>query len=174
MCCHGVQPSTEQQEETQSFHLSLNMSTETQSDDWDSPAQVELVALINPSRVLIVIKMWLPVTLQLRPAAVPLGHMVDKDLAHLMDAQVQLDDQVYSQQLDCTLLRGEGGASEDQGYWTLPVEQVLPLPEHIPASFKGKSWAQIEQEDEQRVDTLVQQFRRGRFICYFDSESLAR
>lgn len=100
-----------------------------------------------------------------------------EDLSRLMDAQVDLEDQVYSYQLDSALhseRRAWGGARQDEGFWTLPIEEVLPAPAHIPESFRGKTWAQIEQEDEEKVDKLVQQFRRERFICYFDSESLAR
>lgn len=101
----------------------------------------------------------------------------EKDLSHLMDVQVDLKDQVYSSQLD-TALHSEwqagGGVRQDKGFWTLPIEEVLPVPAHIPESFRGKTWAQIEQEDREKVDNLVQQFRQERFICYFDSESLAR
>lgn len=103
--------------------------------------------------------------------------MEEQDLSHLMDVQVDLEDQVYSSQLDTALhseWRAGGGGRQDEGFWTLPIEEVLPAPAHIPESFRGKTWAQIEQEDEEKVDKLVQQFRRERFICYFDSESLAR
>lgn len=103
--------------------------------------------------------------------------MEEKDLSRLMDTQVELEDQVYSYQLDSTLhnkQQAEAGARQDDGFWNLPIEDVLPAPEHIPESFRGKTWAQIEQEDEDKVEKLVQQFRRERFICYFDSESLAR
>ncbi|KAM7375623.1 hypothetical protein PAMA_014637 [Pampus argenteus] len=97
------------------------------------------------------------------------------DLSHLMDVQVNLADQVYSYQLDSALHKcHRGRARPDGGFWNLPIEEVLPAPEHIPQSFRGKTWAQVEQEDEQKVDKLVRQFRRGRFVCYFDSESLAR
>lgn len=95
-----------------------------------------------------------------------------RDLGRLMDVQVDMEDQVYSSQLDCALLGG--AVQQDQGFWDVPIEDVLPVPQHIPESFRGKTWTQIEQEDEARVERLVQQFRRGRFICYFDTESLAR
>lgn len=92
-----------------------------------------------------------------------------------MDVQVHMDDQIYSSQLDCALHNREGGdVRQDQGFWTMPIEQVLPVPKYIPEYFRGKTWTQIEQEDEDRVEKLVCQFRRGTFICYFDSESLAR
>lgn len=100
-----------------------------------------------------------------------------KDLSHLMLVQMDLEDQVYTYHLDCALQHEQQaghGARREEGFWTLPIEEVLPAPEHIPKSFRGKTWAQIEQEDEEKVEKLVQQFRREKFICYFDSESLAR
>lgn len=100
-----------------------------------------------------------------------------RDLSHLMDLQVDLEDQVYSHQLNRALhseLRAACGALQDEGFWTLPIEEVLPVPQHIPQSFRGKSWTQIEQEDEVKVEQLVRQFQKGTFRCYFDSESLAR
>lgn len=96
----------------------------------------------------------------------------NRDISSLMDIQVDMVDQLYFRQLDSALLGG--GITQDQGFWTLPIEEVLPVPERIPESFRGKTWTQIEQEDEEKVERLVGQFRRGRFICYFDTESLAR
>lgn len=148
-CCHGFSSPPCQQEETDSFHFSLPASMETQSDNWDSPAQ----------------------------RGQTLSQVEEQDLSHLMDVQVDLEDQVYSYQLESALhsdRRARGGARQEQGIWTLPIEEVLPAPRHIPESFRGKTWTQIEQEDEEKVDKLVRQFRRGRFICYFDTESLAR
>ncbi|XP_039885686.1 LOW QUALITY PROTEIN: DBF4-type zinc finger-containing protein 2 [Simochromis diagramma] len=95
-----------------------------------------------------------------------------RDLCHLMDTQVDVEDRVYSQQLHFAL-HGPGDRTEE-GFWTLPIEEVRPAPERIPESFRGKTWTQIQQEDEEKVERLVRQFRRGRFICYFDTESLAR
>lgn len=95
-----------------------------------------------------------------------------RDVSSLMDVQVDAVDQRYFKRLDSALLGG--GTMEDEGFWTLPIEEVLPVPEHIPESFRGKTWTQIEQEDEEKVRRLVGQFRRGRFMCYFDTESLAR
>ncbi|XP_008298596.1 DBF4-type zinc finger-containing protein 2 [Stegastes partitus] len=158
--CHGVSSTPCQQEDTESFHVSLPTSMETHSDDWDSPLQVVLQR-----------------GHALSDTPVQVSHTEGQDLSRLMDVQVDLEDQVYSYQLDSALHsdgRPGGGARQDQGFWTLPIEEVLPAPERIPESFRGKSWAQIEQEDEEKVERLVQQFRRGRFLCYFDSESLAR
>lgn len=101
----------------------------------------------------------------------------EPDLSRLMEVRVDLEDQMYSNQLDSVLhceRQARGGAKQEEGFWTLPIEEVLPALAHIPESFRGKSWAQIEQEDEEKVEKLVRQFRRDRFVCYFDSESLAR
>uniref|UniRef100_UPI0037E7315F DBF4-type zinc finger-containing protein 2 isoform X2 n=1 Tax=Semicossyphus pulcher TaxID=241346 RepID=UPI0037E7315F len=160
-CCYGVSSTPCQQEETESFHFSLPVSMETQSDDWDSPVQ-RGQTLSDP--------LHSHTPAQMRQTE-------RRDISHLMDVQVDLEDQVYSYQLDSALHNKQGaggGASQDHGFWTLPIDEILPVPEHIPESFRGKTWAQVEQEDENKVDQLVQQFRRERFICYFDSESLAR
>ncbi|KAM4711274.1 DBF4-type zinc finger-containing protein 2 [Anableps anableps] len=155
MCCYSFTSPHHQQEETESLHLSLPVSMETQSEDWDTPVQVVFQRAGPPT-----------------DAPVQVAQKQGRDLGRLMDVQVDMEDQVYSNQLDSALLGG--GVQQDQGFWNLPIEDVLPVPEHIPESFKGKTWTQIEQEDEERVERLVQQFRRGRFICYFDTESLAR
>ncbi|GLD68002.1 DBF4-type zinc finger-containing protein 2 isoform X1 [Lates japonicus] len=164
MCCYGVTSASCRQDDTESFHFSLPVSMETQSDDWDSPVQVVLQQAQTLSDT--------------QPPYTPVqvrGQAEGQDLGHLMDVQVDLEDQVYSHQLD-SALHGERkrGGGQDQGFWTLPIEEVLPAPAYIPESFRGKTWAQIEQEDEEKVEHLVQQSRRGRFICYFDSESLDR
>lgn len=100
----------------------------------------------------------------------------EQHVSRLMEVQVDLEDQTYAQQLDRALQSQQraGDGARPEGFWSLPIEDVLPAPEHIPESFKGKTWAQIEQEDEEKVENLVQQFRQENFICYFDSESLAR
>ncbi|XP_072316071.1 uncharacterized protein [Eucyclogobius newberryi] len=87
----------------------------------------------------------------------------------LLELQVDVEPD-YTQQLEWAL-----EAPEDRrGYLYQPMETVLPLPRHIPPSFRGKSWADVEKEDEARVLKLVQQFKTGLRTCYFDSESLAR
>lgn len=83
---------------------------------------------------------------------------------------MDLEDQFYSYQLE-SVLHGERRA---EGYRALPIEKILPIPAHIPESFRGKTWPQIEKEDEVKVERLVRQFRQAKFLCYFDSESLAR
>lgn len=89
-----------------------------------------------------------------------------QDLTCLMGLQVLLDNQVYKDQLHSVLHLSGEGVKQDQA--------LTPGPRHIPESFRGKSWAQIQQEDEEKVERLVHQFRRHTFTCYFDSESLAR
>ncbi|KAK1876282.1 DBF4-type zinc finger-containing protein 2 [Dissostichus eleginoides] len=129
VCCHGS---------SDSFHFSLPVSMETQSEGWDLPVQRGLENTpVQVSR---------------------------EDLCRLTEAQIHLTEahlqqHLYSARLDSAL---QGG------------EEVLPAPQHIPESFRGKSWNQIHLEDEEQVERLVRQFRGGAFLCYFDSESLAR
>ncbi|XP_040888011.1 DBF4-type zinc finger-containing protein 2 isoform X2 [Toxotes jaculatrix] len=165
MCCHGVTSNPCQQEDADSYHFSLPVSMGTQSNDWDSPVQVVLQQAQTLDDT------------QPPHTPVQVSQADGRDLGCLTDVQVALEDQVYSYQLDSALYserKAGGGARQDQGFWTLPIEEVLPAPAFIPESFRGKTWTQIEQEDEEKVDRLVRQFRHGRFICYFDSESLAR
>lgn len=171
MCCYG------QQEDAESFHFSLPVTMETQSDEWDSPVQVPVRqaevsrTCVSPVLTLLSLQVALQRAHTLRDTPVQVSQAEGRDPGPLMDVHMDLEDQVYSHQLDSTL---HGAATQQQGFWTLPIEQVLPAPAHIPESFRGKSWTQIEQEDEEKVEELVRQFRRERFICYFDSESLAR
>lgn len=102
-------------------------------------------------------------------APVQVSQPTRQELTCLMDLQVLLEDQVYQEQLHSALNRKHlttGGAEQEQA--------SPPEPQHLPESFRGKTWAQIQQEDEERVERLVRQFRRQTFTCYFDSESLAR
>ncbi|XP_061642354.1 DBF4-type zinc finger-containing protein 2 [Phyllopteryx taeniolatus] len=141
-CCHGDSLNSCPLEETDSFHVSLPHSLQTQSD-WDSPGQVDSYAPLVQTQV--------------------------RDFSHLTDVQVDLTDQVYSHQLE-SALHSKHCTVQHGVFRTVPRE----VPNHLPESFRGKSWAQIEEEDEKKVDDLVRQFRQGRFVCYFDSESLAR
>ncbi|XP_038126860.1 DBF4-type zinc finger-containing protein 2 isoform X1 [Cyprinodon tularosa] len=154
MCCYSCSAPPHQQED-HSLPLSLPVSMETLSEDWDAPVQGVFQRAGKRG-----------------DTAVQVAGTEGRHLGRLMDVQVDLEDQLYSSQLDSALLGG--GIKQDQGFWNIPIEDVLPVPQHIPKSFRGKTWTQIEQEDEERVERLVQQFRRGKFICYFDSESLAR
>lgn len=117
------------------------------------------------------------VSLQVLQTPVHAGQVKDQHVSHLMEVQVDFEDQTYAQQLERALQRQQraaDGARLEKGFWSLPIEEILPAPEYIPESFKGKTWAQIEQEDEEKVEKLVKQFRKEKFVCYFDSESLAR
>lgn len=49
-----------------------------------------------------------------------------------------------------------------------PVLEALP---HVPPSFVGKTWSQIMIEDDIKINTLVREFKEGRFHCYFDDDS---
>lgn len=127
-----------------SVHFSLPISMEMQTDEWDAELQI------------------CPTSANL-PCA---------QTDSLLEAQVDLDLD-YSQQLDWALEGGGGGVTRG-GFLEQPIDMVLPAPQFIPFSFRGKSWRQIEEEDEARVLKLVRQFRTGVRTCYFDSESLAR
>ncbi|XP_071384189.1 DBF4-type zinc finger-containing protein 2 [Centroberyx affinis] len=142
--CYGLISAPCQQGEMESFHFSLPDSLETDSDDWDSPVQVTVI------------------------------QTEARDLSCLMEVKVDLEDRVYSHQLDSALHGERRGDRREAGYRAMPVEEILPAPPYIPESFRGKTWAQIEREDEEKVENLVRQFRQGSFLCYFDSESLAR
>ncbi|XP_077440114.1 DBF4-type zinc finger-containing protein 2 isoform X2 [Vanacampus margaritifer] len=140
-CCHGDSLASFPLEETDSFHISLPHSLQTQSD-WDSPGQVD--------------------------TCVPLVQTQVRDFSHLTDVQVDLKDQVYSHKLE-SALHSKKCAGKRRVLRTAPRE----VPKHLPECFTGKTWSQIEEEDEKKVDDLVRQFRQGRFVCYFNSESLA-
>ncbi|XP_057679661.1 DBF4-type zinc finger-containing protein 2 isoform X2 [Corythoichthys intestinalis] len=100
-------------------------------------------------------------------SCVPLIQRQLKDFSHLTDIQVDLTDQVYSHQLELAL---HNKRCAQKVHRSVPRE----VPKNLPESLQGKTWSQIEEEDEKRVDDLVRQFRQGHFVCYFDSDSLAR
>ncbi|XP_069874720.1 LOW QUALITY PROTEIN: DBF4-type zinc finger-containing protein 2 [Dipodomys merriami] len=52
-----------------------------------------------------------------------------------------------------------------------PNEPVLEALPHVPPSFVGKTWSQIMKEDDIKINTLVKEFKEGRFRCYFDDNS---
>ncbi|KAM8872358.1 DBF4-type zinc finger-containing protein 2 [Synchiropus picturatus] len=142
--------------ETESFHLSIAVSLESLSDDWDTTGQIisssHLAGCDSPVKARL-------------------------DISLLMDVQVDLEDQVYTKHLDSALHGRDLTGSrvrQEPSFLTIPIERVFPLPKHFPDSFRGKSWAQIEREDEEKITRMIQQFRRQQFVCYFDSESLAR
>ncbi|XP_056157514.1 DBF4-type zinc finger-containing protein 2 [Lampris incognitus] len=166
--CYGRTCDPCQQGDTESFYFSLPDSLgSAESQDWVDAVQVALErgAIHTESH---------PTLMATPPLTRGLVKQVGEgwDATCLMEAQVDLEDQVYSHQLDTALHVGR--REEEEGYRARPIEEILPSPLHIPPSFRGKTWAQIEREDEEKVESLVQQFRQGRFICYFDTESLAR
>ncbi|KAM4602207.1 DBF4-type zinc finger-containing protein 2 isoform 2-T2 [Polymixia lowei] len=178
-CCYGHTSTPHLQGEPESFCYSLPDSLSTGGTDWDTPVQVRVVVALqqcgtytntHPSHT--------PGPVTHRPHTPgQVSQAEGRGLTCLTETTVELSDQVYSLQLDTVLhthTSGGGGGQEEQGYRGLPIEEILPAPSYIPESFRGKTWVQIEQEDEQKVERLVRQFRKGRFLCYFDSESLAR
>ncbi|KAE8580189.1 hypothetical protein XENTR_v10024348 [Xenopus tropicalis] len=52
-------------------------------------------------------------------------------------------------------------------------EVILPALPHVPPSFIGKTWSQIMYEDDLKIEALVKQFRKGKFHCYFESDSVS-
>lgn len=89
----------------------------------------------------------------------------------LLEMKVDVE-QDYTEQLQW-VLENEGKEGKG-GFLDRPIESVFPAPQFVPPSFRGKSWSQIEKEDEARVLKLVQQFKSGVRTCYFESESLCR
>lgn len=137
-----------------SFRLSLHsMSNSVGSKGWDDTLQVTLDA----------------------------PKVDGKNLTGLMETHISLEDQKYKSQLDSALKPAQDMEEE---IWETEVravakadvsaDEVLPDLPHIPPSFVGKTWAQVMQEDDLKIDSLVKEFREGRFRCYFDTESLAR
>ncbi|CAL8288417.1 unnamed protein product [Lota lota] len=165
--------------ETESFHFSLSASQRTgESDSWDTPVQAALER-----------RELCP---QVKSPPTQLGQSEAWKLTCLTESHIKLDDQVYARQLDSALrtlpadsgwsqpvdsalrtLPADSGRGRQAGYRCLPIEEVRPHPPYIPESFRGKTLAQIECEDEQKVESLVQQFRHTAFLCYFDTETLA-
>ncbi|XP_030638408.1 DBF4-type zinc finger-containing protein 2 [Chanos chanos] len=151
--CYGRSPRRDQKEDEESFHVSLqSMSDSGVSEGWDDTVKLVLGK----------------------------AKADDKNLACLMEVHVDLEDQGYKTQLDSALntilLPGED-TGEMGPRWAAEenaAEEVLPDLPHIPQSFVGKTLAQVMFEDDLKVDSLVKEFRQGRFRCYFESESLAR
>lgn len=105
----------------------------------------------------------------------------EKNLTGLMETHISLEDQKYKSQLDSALKPAQDMEEEivetevrAVSKVNVSVDEVLPDLPHIPPSFVGKTWAQVMQEDDLKIDSLVKEFREGHFRCYFDTESLAR
>ncbi|XP_067892217.1 DBF4-type zinc finger-containing protein 2 isoform X2 [Heterodontus francisci] len=118
------------------------------------------------------------------------SRIVNKDLELLTDTQITLEDRGYKTQLssvlhfqpdECDKMEEENHApSENNVKVELVEEKMQPLEmerklrslSHMPASFAGKTWSEIMAEDDLKVEALVKEFKEGRYLCYFDSESL--
>ena len=102
----------------------------------------------------------------------------DRELSRPLDSADRTlpADRGRSRPLDCALrtLPADGGRGLQVGYRCVPVEELRPRPRYIPESFRGKTLAQVQWEDQEKVEALVQQFRGSAFLCYFQTEALAR
>ncbi|KAL2102780.1 hypothetical protein ACEWY4_001948 [Coilia grayii] len=131
-----------------SFHVSLHsMSNSEGSKEWDD-------------------------TLQVAPRA---AKVEEKNLTGLMETHISLEDQMYNTHLD-SALKPVGEVGDGTAGMEVRVEEeeeVLPDLPHIPRSFVGKTWTQVMQEKDQKIENMVKEFREGRFRSYFDTESLA-
>ncbi|XP_026860487.2 DBF4-type zinc finger-containing protein 2 isoform X2 [Electrophorus electricus] len=152
--CYGHSPipkrqdDPKRQEDEGSFHISLQSIGESKdSEEWDTTMQVALEKITTE----------------------------DKYLACLTDVHVNLEDQEYENQLTAALntvpeiMEAKAVKAKEN-----TVEDIIPDLPHIPQSFIGKTWAQVMFEDDLKVEGMVREFRQGRFLCYFDSESLAK
>ncbi|MGH0151640.1 UNVERIFIED_CONTAM: hypothetical protein FKN15_029929 [Acipenser sinensis] len=106
-----------------------------------------------------------------------------KDLGCLKEAHIDLKDKKYELQLSSVLHlhpeaeKKENHKKEEEGNGDIKEckndnGRLLPLP-HIPQSFVGKTWSQVMNEDDLKIEALVREFRDGHFRCYFESESSA-
>ncbi|XP_036400584.1 DBF4-type zinc finger-containing protein 2 isoform X2 [Megalops cyprinoides] len=154
--CYGRSPKRKKVDE-ESFHLSLHsitdpdFSDDEMSEEWDTPVRTAL---------------------ETAKAEV-------KDLGCLTEAHVNVEDQIYRTQLDTALNlqlqaeAAEGKKADNVKADKRKIEEVLPALPHIPQSFIGKTWSQVMYEDDLKIESMVRDFREGRFRCYFESESLA-
>ncbi|KAG9334057.1 hypothetical protein JZ751_009220 [Albula glossodonta] len=153
--CYGRSPKRLQRDD-ESFHLGSftnpNFSDSGTSVEWDTPALTALE------------------TTKMEP----------KDIGCLMEVHINLEDQMYKTQLDSALNvlpeqdKGRKSTTSPSKPKERTIEEVLPALPHIPQSFVGKTWSQVMHEDDLKIETMVREFREGRFRCYFDSESLAK
>ncbi|XP_053327516.1 DBF4-type zinc finger-containing protein 2 [Spea bombifrons] len=93
-----------------------------------------------------------------------------KNLDVLTETNVNLDED-YKSKLKCVL-----DVCPDKETDDVKVEsedKIIPALPHVPPSFVGKTWSQINYEDDLKIEALVRQFRKGKFHCYFESGALA-
>ncbi|XP_059823320.1 DBF4-type zinc finger-containing protein 2 isoform X2 [Hypanus sabinus] len=114
-----------------------------------------------------------------------------RDLELMTDARISLDDHGYKTQLSSVLRSQEeecdkmeienvspaessrkAEPAEEKPRPLEPEQRLQSLP-YVPPSFAGKTWSEIMAEDDLKVEALVKEFKEGRYLCYFDSESLA-
>ncbi|KAJ8393868.1 hypothetical protein AAFF_G00055970 [Aldrovandia affinis] len=151
--CYGRSPKKRQVDED-SFHLGSitnpNFSDSGSSVGWDTPA----MAVLETAKAEV------------------------KDVGELTEVHINLEDQVYKTQLDTALnfhpRPDEGKNAGAAKVKECKIDKVLPALPHIPQSFVGKTWSQVMHEDDLKIESMVREFREGRFRCYFDNESLAK
>ncbi|XP_061092184.1 DBF4-type zinc finger-containing protein 2 [Conger conger] len=151
--CYGRSPKKQERDED-SFHLGSitnpNFSDSGTSVDWDTP----VLAVLEASKAEV------------------------KDVGCLMEVHINLEDQMYKTQLDSALNLlpepEEGKKPSAAPVKERKIEEVLPALPHVPQSFIGKTWSQVMYEDDLKIESMVREFREGRFRCYFESESLVK
>ncbi|XP_032880233.1 DBF4-type zinc finger-containing protein 2 isoform X1 [Amblyraja radiata] len=114
-----------------------------------------------------------------------------KDLELITDARISLEDPDYKTRLssvlrlqteECDKMEVENAGPAESSVKAeyveektqhVETEQRLQSLPYVPPSFAGKTWSEIMTEDDLKVEALVKEFKEGRYLCYFDSESLA-
>lgn len=145
--CYNRSPKSNHPEEESVFHFSLHSRSESKhSDEWDNAIQVTLKQ---------------PTT-------------EDKHLAGLRQIHINLKDEGYKSQLDIALNTVLEGVQAEPKFEESKIEEMIPDLPHIPASFVGKTWAQVMLEDDLKIEQMVKEFRHGQFRCYFDSKSMVK
>ncbi|CAL8407187.1 unnamed protein product [Arctogadus glacialis] len=177
---------------TESFHYSSSGSQRTSaSDSWDTPVQATLESRGScPPTQMGQSEAWKLTCLtesQVRLDNQVYAQQLDSALRTLpvergwsrpLDSADRTlpADRGRSRPSDSALrtLPADGGRGLQVGYRCVPVEELRPCPRYIPESFRGKTLAQVQWEDQEKVEALVQQFRGSAFLCYFQTEALAR
>ncbi|KAM9305601.1 DBF4-type zinc finger-containing protein 2 [Gastrophryne carolinensis] len=83
------------------------------------------------------------------------------------ECMVNIDEE-YTSKLKCAL-----SVSPTKDIESIKPEhdqEVLQALPHIPPSFVGKTWSQVMYEDDLKIEALVNEFKRGKFHCYFEEE----
>ncbi|XP_040296919.1 DBF4-type zinc finger-containing protein 2 isoform X2 [Bufo bufo] len=90
------------------------------------------------------------------------------NLDFLKESNVNVDED-YKTKLKCVL---RTSPIKEKDIKSDPEEEILPALPHVPPSFVGKTWSQVMYEDDLKVESLVKQFRKGKFHCYFEEGHL--